>query len=923
VAVGSLVVLSLLVYGLPALFGHPVVPGDDLIQNLPLRELVGDDLRAGRLPVFDPYIWSGAPLLAGWNAGAAYPLTWLFAVMSGTAAWTLNLVAAAACASVGCYAFLRASGLAVVPSWAGAMTFAFGGGMVAQVSHVGFIIGMSWVPLALLALLRLTAPAASTTSSSRLRWAALLAVTVGMVLLSGEPRAVTDGAVVLAIYAAWRILAALRASWRAGAVAAGTVLLGAGAGIGLGAVQILPGLAAVATSQRAHPGAFLFGAGSLPAHWLTLLGVPDLLGGSGSFGQPVFFARYNLTEVTGYVGLLPLVAAVALFARLRRHRPLPQWLVWEVVALAGILLALGDNTLLWHLLIHIPLLGAQRLQSRAILITDLALAVLLACWLDGWVPGASPSATTSGAGGASERALGALPLAGVIGIVVVAFTDGSGLLRWMGVQTQAASHAASLRPWLVPALALAGAALALVITGPRLSPTLRSTLATSFVVVDLLVFSLTAVVAVGRASASSTAPAPSRPVPSSPAVAAARSRSRSGAQRTIGIATMHLSGRFAVYDPGRLYPSQLRALGVPDANALAGTWSVEGYGSIVDGHYATLTGVHGVSGRGQDVFSPRAAADGVLDSLSTQAVLAPAQYFRVPVKPGASAKAGAGGRSGERGLSPGRTTTWFLGGPLAVRSAHLDIRVSPSPGRGARTLVVRVGVLTQDGAIRWARVETYETSATDISATAARVHAVWVSPTDAVALLVDSTLPASAEPPILVDRTGRSYELDGTLQQAMSAPHWEYRGQDGPFAVFFDQRAKPALTLRAPRGGSLRGASVRRLTGPELEPSAAIVSSPKGVDVVRADAAVPGWSASWTPTPSRGAPPPAPKALTVRRLGVVQVVRVPAGRGVLTWRYRAPGLLAGELASAASVALVLVLFVVAARRGRVSRTRSA
>ena len=110
--------------------------------------------------------------------------------------------------------------------------------------------------------------------------------------------------------------------------------------------------------------------------------VPDLLGGAGSFGQPAYFAHYNLAEVTGYVGILPLVAAFALLGRVRlRPRP-PEWLVWHVMALAGVILALGGNTPAGQLLVHLPLFGDQRLQSRNILVADLALAVLLAYWAD-------------------------------------------------------------------------------------------------------------------------------------------------------------------------------------------------------------------------------------------------------------------------------------------------------------------------------------------------------------------------------------------------------------------------------------------------------------------------------------------------------------------------------------------------------------
>src|SRR5579872_4550640 len=92
VAAVLLIALPAVIFGVPALLGHAVLPGDDLTQNFPLRVLAGQQIRGGQLPLYNPYIWSGAPLLGSWNAGAAYPLTLLFAVFPATAAWTLNLI---------------------------------------------------------------------------------------------------------------------------------------------------------------------------------------------------------------------------------------------------------------------------------------------------------------------------------------------------------------------------------------------------------------------------------------------------------------------------------------------------------------------------------------------------------------------------------------------------------------------------------------------------------------------------------------------------------------------------------------------------------------------------------------------------------------------------------------------------------------
>ncbi len=64
-AVSVLVVVPLVLFVVPALFGYPAIAGDNTIQNFPLRALTGEVVRQGHLPLWNPFIWSGSPLLGG------------------------------------------------------------------------------------------------------------------------------------------------------------------------------------------------------------------------------------------------------------------------------------------------------------------------------------------------------------------------------------------------------------------------------------------------------------------------------------------------------------------------------------------------------------------------------------------------------------------------------------------------------------------------------------------------------------------------------------------------------------------------------------------------------------------------------------------------------------------------------------------
>ncbi|HEY6791674.1 MAG TPA: hypothetical protein VI365_30605, partial [Trebonia sp.] len=819
-------------------------------------------------------------------------------------AWTAGLVVTYAVASVGMFGFLRAGlRLGTLGSFLGGLTFAFAGAMAAQRTHFGLVSGMSWVPLGLLAVVRATAP--DVRLSGRLRWGGVLGLCVGLMILAGEPRAIADGGIIIALYGTWRVLGSairLGRQWRAGGGLAGAIAVIAGLVLGgaLGAVQVLPGVAAIDSSQRAAASMALFSSGSLPNRWLVLMLVPDMLGGTGTLGQPTFFGSYNLTEISGYVGIVPVVAAFALLPRLPwgavfrrsrlsgRSRPsllsrlsrLPGWLVWYVMAVIGVVLALGGNTPLASLLARLPFYGTQRLQSRNILVLDLALAVLLAYWADQPFP--SRASRPARSWWPSRRVpldgvLGAIPAVAVLALVAATIAGSTGLYGWLDYQGGVtAAGIAALWPWLLPYAVLAAGALALVTIGRRLPRRAWAPLASCLVVVDVLVFSA---LAVGQ-----FAPRPAPSAPSAPSGAAPSVSFPSAPLRTIS--QLGYPGRFAIYDPDQIANNDLVGLGMTDLNSITGTPSVQGYTSIVDGQYATATGSHQATGEGQNALSPAAIGDGTLDSLDTTILLTVPQYL-------VTTPAGNGSATGTRNVAARQRGTWYLGTTLRVT----QVVVPDAAAARDATAGLRIGLAAAGGSITW-----LHSSASGTSLTARLPSAV---PAAAVVVAAGSAAARLGAPSITV-AGGGTVTANGVLQDVLVPPRWTLDGFDGAFAIFADRLAVGPLALAALPGtspASLAGASVRAVTGLPTSPASATVTSASGVRVVRSVAAIPGWSATWQPTGGGG-----PVALPVQADGVVQAVDVPAGPGLLSWHYTAPRFMAGlALSLGATLALLLLL----------------
>jgi hypothetical protein len=361
----------------PALFAAPfaffwkaalgrvlLAPDDAMLYLLPMRLLTVQFLRAGVLPLWNPFLFSGVPYLAEIQTAVLYPPNLLFFVLSPLWAMNLQMISTYSIAALGMYAYARAAGCSVLGAGVGGLVFAFNGFTMGHLGHTGVIQGAAWMPLLLYSLERLRHVA-------RWRYVALGAVSVALSVFAGQPQMPFNLLFVGGLYGVYFAVAAGAAvsGWRY-LILAGTTLA---TGVLLAAAQLVPTAELVALTVRSTLPFDVFTMLPLPLAQTPMLLVPFLFGGTGSVSY--WGAGPSIHEILGYAGLAPLMLVLAALPAMRRER----WTwFWLGLATFAFLMTLGARTPLAWLMYHVPVYDHFRVAGRHFLQFDLALAVLAA-----------------------------------------------------------------------------------------------------------------------------------------------------------------------------------------------------------------------------------------------------------------------------------------------------------------------------------------------------------------------------------------------------------------------------------------------------------------------------------------------------------------------------------------------------------------
>lgn len=340
-------------------------------------------LLAGELPLWNPLVGMGAPLLANYQSALLYPPTWIYFLLAAVGglqlmAWGQALLVAAhlVWSGWGMGLLIRRLGKTEFAQTIGGLAFGLSGYLVARAHFLSINAAVSWLPWILLVAYELVHEPKNKRSVLK------LAVVFALQWLAGHAQ-VSWYTLILAVM--WTAFWAWKSGQlpRLGNVAMRFAIASLLA-FGLSAAQLLPTVEYLVNSPRSSQVDFAQAATYSFWPWRVLgLIAPNF------FGNPAhgdYWGYGNFWEDAIYIGLLPFLLGIAAFFWLRKkeeHRSLITFLAALIPV--SFVLALGKNTPLYEWLFkHIPTFSLFQSPTRFSIWMVLALALLAALVVDSW-----------------------------------------------------------------------------------------------------------------------------------------------------------------------------------------------------------------------------------------------------------------------------------------------------------------------------------------------------------------------------------------------------------------------------------------------------------------------------------------------------------------------------------------------------------
>jgi hypothetical protein len=381
--------LALAAFSRCLFLGQAYFDNDLLAQFGPWRAFLRGQLLAGHLPLWNPYLLGGCPFIADPQNMVFYPLNWLTLLFPAAPGLSLFFCLHLFLAMWGMDHLLRSFGLPPPSRFAGALVYGFSNFFWLELIHPPVLAAFALLPWMFWALHRW----AETHSS---KWSFLSGLFFALLFLCGSPQMTIGafyGGLVFFLYLVWKnrvektpfpysrfLFSCLGVLWGALPLLA----------------QLIPSLEFSKLTDRGAgtPWEQLKHSLSLDPAVLYQLFLPRLqLPDNVSLAEAVQYRNGPENLATNFLGLWAFVGIwtppLALGALIGKRRN--KTIYWFFLALAGLVLSLGQFTPLYHwIFLCLPGFSMIRVAYRYVFLFVLALSVLAAWGWEGFFQDKSP-----------------------------------------------------------------------------------------------------------------------------------------------------------------------------------------------------------------------------------------------------------------------------------------------------------------------------------------------------------------------------------------------------------------------------------------------------------------------------------------------------------------------------------------------------
>lgn len=325
--------------GYTPFFSHKELLAVDALRQLYLwREYGFSLLKQGIWPLWNPYSFSGQPLLANFQSGIFYPFSWLFLVFKPIVAWSVYIFMQPPLAGLFMFAFLKNRRL----RWQSCL---FGALALVSMSYFStryfwgvYVHSLLWIPLILLLVDKFKAGRISV-----LMAIPVLSVFLGLSYLGGYPQHGAFVVILFCLYFLYQV--GLKKAW----ILAVSLILS----LGLVAIQIIPTAELYQNSLREGPSTLkTFNNSVLDFKYLITLINPDYFGSAATNN---YFGGKDYGGVNNYFGIVPLVFGIYALRLAKKQRYL---FFWILVMIGGFIFSYKGWLSYLPSILQIPILSS-------------------------------------------------------------------------------------------------------------------------------------------------------------------------------------------------------------------------------------------------------------------------------------------------------------------------------------------------------------------------------------------------------------------------------------------------------------------------------------------------------------------------------------------------------------------------------------